>query len=56
MDASRELLHRLVTGYQVSQALHVAATLGLCDLLAHGPRSVAELAEAAGADARSLPA
>jgi hypothetical protein len=54
MDASRELLHRLVTGYQVSQALHVAATMGLCDLLADGPRSVAELAEAAGADARSL--
>ena len=53
MDASRELLHRLVTGYQVSQALHVAATMGLCDLLADGPRSVAELAEAAGADARS---
>jgi hypothetical protein len=53
MDASREL-HRLVAGYQVSQAVYVAATLGLCDLLADGPRSVAELAEAAGADARSL--
>ena len=53
MDASREL-HRLITGYQVSQAVHVAATLGLCDLLADGPKSVAELAEAAGADARSL--
>ena len=49
-----EQLHRLVTGYQVSQAVHVAATLGLCDLLADGPRSVAELAEATGADARSL--
>ena len=53
MGASR-LLHRLVTGYQVSQAVHVAATLGLCDLLADGPRSVAELAVATGADARSL--
>ena len=48
------MLHRLVTGYQVSQAVHVAATLGLCDLLADGPRGVAELAEATGADARSL--
>ncbi len=53
MDAAREL-HRLVAGYQASQAVHVAATLGLCDLLADGPRSVAELAEAAGADERSL--
>ena len=53
METSREL-HRLVTGYQVSQAVHVAATLGLCDLLADGPRSVATLAEATGTDARSL--
>jgi hypothetical protein len=53
MDASQEL-NRLVTGYQVSQALHVAAILGLSDLLSDGPRSVAELAEAAGADARAL--
>jgi hypothetical protein len=53
MDASLEL-HRLVTGYQVSQAVHVAANLGLSDLLADGPRSVTELAEATGADTRSL--
>ena len=30
-------LHRLITGYQASQAVHVAATLGLCDLLADEP-------------------
>ena len=30
MGTSREL-HRLITGYQVSQAVHVAATLGLSD-------------------------
>jgi DNA-binding Lrp family transcriptional regulator len=36
---------KLVDGYQVSQALHVAATLGISDLLAEGPRSVADLAE-----------
>ena len=53
MEASRQL-HRLVTGYQVTQAVHVAATLGLSDLLADGPKSAAELAEATGADARSL--
>jgi len=53
MNAFREL-HRLITGYQVSQAVHVAATLGLSDLLADGPRSVAELAGATRTDARSL--
>jgi len=53
VDIARQL-HRLVTGYQVSQAVHVAATLGLSDLLADGPRSVAKLAEASGADAPSL--
>jgi hypothetical protein len=47
-------LQRLVTGYQISQAVHVAATLGLCDLLAEGPKGAAELAEATGTDARSL--
>ena len=53
MDVLREL-HRLVTGYQISQAVHVAATLGLCDLLAEGPGSVAALAEATGTDPCSL--
>jgi O-methyltransferase domain/Dimerisation domain len=53
MDATREL-HRLIAGYQVSQAVHVAATLGVCDLLADGPRSVVEIAETADVDARSL--
>jgi hypothetical protein len=47
-------LSRLVGGYQVSQALHVAATLGIADLLADGPRTSDELAEAAGAHPREL--
>ena len=37
-------LRRLVAGYQVTQALHVAAVLGIADLLRDGPRPVAELA------------
>lgn len=37
-------LHRLVTGYQVSQAIHVAATLGIADLLADASRTGDELA------------
>lgn len=41
-------LTRLVNGYQVSQAIHVAATLGIADLLREGSRSVADLAAATG--------
>src|SRR5688572_19096083 len=37
---------RLVDGYQVSQAIHVASVLGIVDLLADGPRSCVALAAA----------
>jgi hypothetical protein len=47
-------LRRLVNGYQVTQAIHVAAALGIADLLADGPRSSGDLAAAAGAHAPSL--
>jgi O-methyltransferase domain/Dimerisation domain len=49
-----EALRRLVDGYQVSQAIHVAATLGIADLLEDGPRRSEELATASGADPASL--
>jgi hypothetical protein len=47
-DAPRSALalRRLVNGYQVTQALHVAAVLGIADLLADGPRSSDDLAAA----------
>ena len=45
---------RLINGYQVSQALHVVAVLGIADLLATGPRSSDDLAQATGTDAGSL--
>lgn len=47
-------LRRAVNGYQVSQALHVAASLGLADLLADGSRSTDDLAAACGAHPDSL--
>jgi hypothetical protein len=47
-------LRRLVNGYQVSQALHVVATLGVADRLAEGPRTSDELAAAVGAHPESL--
>ncbi len=53
MDAAGEL-RRLVNGFQVSQALHVAAVLGISDALADGPCTVPELAAAVGAHERSL--
>lgn len=40
----RQALLRLVSAYQLSQALHVAARLGIGDHLASGPRSSDELA------------
>jgi hypothetical protein len=47
-------LRRLVDGFQVTQAIHVAATLGIPDLLAAGPRTSEDLAAATGSDERSL--
>jgi hypothetical protein len=36
-------LRDLANGYRVSQAIHVAATLGIADLLADGPLAKAGL-------------
>jgi hypothetical protein len=54
MTDPRDTLRSLVDGYQASQALHVAATLGIADLLAAGPRSCDELAASSGARRGSL--
>ena len=43
-NAAADPLREMVNGYQVSQALHVAATLGLADRLAQAPQTAAELA------------
>ena len=53
MDAVGEL-RRMVAGFQVSQALHVAARLGLPDHLADGPRTVPEVAAATDTHEQSL--
>src|SRR5262245_25507643 len=52
-DASADL-SRLVMGFRVSQAIHVAATLGLADLLASGPKASGELAAATGTHPSAL--
>lgn len=44
----------MASGYFLSQALYVAARLGIADMLHKGPRHFSELAHAAGAHAPSL--
>ena len=47
-------LTRLIGGFQVSQAIHVAATLGIADLVGGGARTADELAAETGAHGPSL--
>jgi SAM-dependent methyltransferase len=47
-DERFEELFRLLAGYRVSQALYVAATLGVADHLKTGPKGSDELAQATG--------
>ncbi len=54
MAAVSQRLLRMGFGFAVAQALRVAAELKIADLLQEGPRSVDDLATAAGADARAL--
>jgi hypothetical protein len=49
-----EAMQRLIAGSHVSQAISVAATLGLADLLADGRRASDELAAATDTHAPSL--
>jgi hypothetical protein len=44
----------LINGYRVSQAICVIATLGIPDLLANGPRSSGDLADATGSNPEAL--
>ena len=48
------VLFQIATGYWMSQAVYVAAKLGLADLLKDGPRACHELAAVTGTDPRCL--
>ena len=50
----RDLLREQIMGFRTTQMIHVAAKLGLADRLAAGPRSVEDLAAAAGAEPQAL--
>ena len=47
-------MHQLLSGFEVSQALYVVAELGVATALLDGPRRVADLAVAVGADVDAL--
>jgi hypothetical protein len=49
-----EIIYAIAIGYMVSRCLHVAADLGIADLLSDGSKSIAELASATGAHQQSL--
>lgn len=49
-----EILRRMIMGYFLSQAIYVAAKLGIADLLVEGPRDVGVLAAATGTHPGSL--
>lgn len=53
-ESAANALRRLVNGFQVSQAISVAATLGIADLVADGSRPSAELSAATASDPRAL--
>jgi SAM-dependent methyltransferase len=54
MKSPREELFNVIFGYKNTQALYVAAKLGIADHLAHGPRGAEELAKAVGANPKAL--
>jgi ubiquinone/menaquinone biosynthesis C-methylase UbiE len=48
MDSPKAKLLRMLTGYWLSQAIHVAARLGIADLVKDEPKTAAELARLTG--------
>lgn len=52
--AAPEVLLQMATGYWITQALYIAAKLGIADLLKDGPKSSNELAQATTTHAPSL--
>jgi hypothetical protein len=54
IDKAKAEVLDLILGFQISQGIHVAASLGIADLLSAGPKSSTDLAIAAGAHPASL--
>ena len=54
MESPRQELFSLTQGYKTTQALYVAAKLGVADHLRNGPKEAEELAKEVGANAKAL--
>ncbi len=54
MTSPRDELNRMIAGFWMTQAIHVAVRLRVPDLLSAGPRTAEELAAETGTHARSL--
>jgi hypothetical protein len=54
IDKAKAEVLDLILGFQISQAIHVAASLGIPDLLSADPKTSTQLAAAAGAHPASL--
>lgn len=52
--ANSARLRRLINGYQISQAIHVVASLGVVDALAEGPLEIDQLADKTATDVGTL--
>src|SRR2546430_16533794 len=53
-QSPRDAVLSMTNGFGVSQAIHVAATLGIADLVTNGTQTVEELAKTTGTDAPTL--
>ena len=54
MESPRQQLFNLTQGYKTTQALYVAAKLGVADLLQHGPKKAEQIAKEVGANPNAL--
>jgi SAM-dependent methyltransferase len=53
-NAAAATLRQMIMSFRITQMIHVAAKLQIADKLAAGPQTAGQLAEAAGAEPRSL--
>ena len=53
-ESSSSALLEIIYGYKKTQALFVAAKLGIADLLSNGPKTADELAKATSVNSRSI--
>ena len=53
-ESSSSALLEIISGYKRTQAIFVAAKLGIADILSNGPKTADELAKATSVNYRSI--